>query len=211
MSKLKVACGRNILVKVISSPIESEIVMPQTTAQKNLSGVVVSAGKDVPKGLTSGSVVMCSAAGGTVVMIDGKMHAIMNWTNVLMIRHGKIYRPFGRRVLLERINGEVLYKNRIIIPACMDSSDQSLFGVVVMMGLHDGKVFDSPMETGDIVRIGQWSINIKEIDVNKRYHVIVPCNEIVYKCDHDTMATNYAAPPRMDAPRKPPIGLDKLN
>lgn len=189
---IKQTLGRRLLVKQLPVSRQSLIALPDATMQKTFIAVIKQVGEDVKDKL--------SLQKDVIVLInsyDKREKGIKpdEWfvseDAIYLIKRGRFYHPFGRRVLLNRFNEEVRVGN-IIIPSCHDSSDQTLFGVVQARGIANGKIIsDLEFDVGDIVKIEKWNIAIREIEIDDQACLSVLIRDIQYKCDRETFASNF--------------------
>lgn len=201
---LKRVVGSKILINKVNPVTNSLIIAtPDTVLQKNLTGIVKSIGRDVVnKSLKENSMVVVDATSAikiqdyqvqSYVAASSQDDYLIKEDNIIIIKVGKVWRPYGKRVLLERINDEVKVGN-IVVPSCYQSSDQSQFGIVAQHGILDGEIVKGDYEVGDIVRIAAWSEKIKEIEIDRHYFLSVPINLLIYKCNHQVMQENFIQP-----------------
>lgn len=199
MRLVKKAIGNKIIGGKLHTPQVSEIVMPEATVQKNMTVVVNSKGPHVSNNIKLGCVLMVYGGVKQLIFhreINGEPTNITEYLfseeDILMIKIGKIFRPFGKYVLIERINEEQKVGG-IIIPSAYKTTDQSLFGVVVLNGWHNDKEIDSNVQPGDIVHIAKWDMTIKEIEIGGKYHLLVPMKLIDYKTNQNGLSENYVS------------------
>ncbi len=189
---VKQTLGRRLLVKQLPVARQSQVILPDSTVQKTFIAVIKQVGNDVKDKM--------SLQKDTIVLInsyDKKEKGtrpgewFVNEDAVYLIRRGKFYHPFGRRVLLGRFNEEISF-GKIIIPSCQDSSDQTLFGIIQAKGIVDGKIIsDSEFEVGDIIKIEKWNTAIREIEIDDQACLSVLVKDIQYKCSRETLSENF--------------------
>jgi co-chaperonin GroES (HSP10) len=197
--KLIGTIGKRIVLSKIDVAKKSALYLPETTMQKTLLGVIRFVGRDVKDKCLQKDVVVLvdttsvkkyvtrrKVGGGEITSLN----FICEEKDILLIRKSKILFPVGSSVLIQRINDEVK-KDKIIIPSCYRSSDQSLFGVVALKGLKDGNPIDYPVSVGDIVKIEKWDNSIREVEIDDKYYLIVPTKLLQYICDRDVMVNNF--------------------
>ena len=189
---IKQTLGRRLLVKQLPVSRQSLIALPDATMQKSFIAVIKQVGGDVKDKVTLQK--------DTIVLINSydkkeKGTRPGEWfvseDAIYLIKRGKFYHPFGRRVLLNRFNEEVKV-GTIIIPACNDSTDQTLFGIVTAKGIVDGNIIsDLEFDVGDIVKIEKWNTAIREIEIDDQACLSVLVRDIQYKCDRETLGANF--------------------
>lgn len=198
MRLVKKAIGNTIIGSKIATPQVSNIIMPEATVQKNITVVVNTKGPHVSNNISLGSVVM--VYGGVKQLIFHRKigeelkdvtEFLFKEEDIMMVKIGKIFRPYGKYVLVERINEEQKVGG-IIIPAAFKTTDQSLFGIAVLNGWNNGKEIESNVSPGDIVHIQKWDMSIKEIEIGGKYHLLVPAKLIDYSTNKEGLVENYA-------------------
>jgi hypothetical protein len=171
---------------------QSLIALPDATMQKSFIAVIKQVGEDVKDKITLQK--------DTIVLINSydkkeKGTRPGEWfvseDAIYLIKRGKFYHPYGRRVLLNRFNEELKFGS-LIIPSCNDSSDQTLFGVVQAKGIVNGNIIsDLVFEVGDIVKIEKWNTAIREVEIDDQACLSVLVRDIQYKCSRETLADNF--------------------
>lgn len=91
------------------------------------------------------------------------------------------WRPVGAKVMMVRNNDEIKLDSGIIIPACYQTSDQNLEGVITGIGLINLERYDNNLKIGDNIKIKAWDQSIFEISVGGLYNLIVPHHLLEYK------------------------------
>lgn len=198
MRLVKKAIGKTLIGSKISAPIKSAIFMPEQTVQKNITLSVSRKGPHVSNNINLGSIVMVGSGAKnlrfhrrneTGDIVDFSEY-LFSEEDVMLIRIGGMMRPYGKYVLVERINEEQKIGG-IIIPGAYNTTDQSLFGVVVANGWINDKEYESNVSPGDVIHIAKWDMKIREVEVDGKYHLIVPGNLIDYKTNREGLAENY--------------------
>ena len=191
-SKVKKTLGRRLLVQQLPVARQSSIILPDSTMQKSFIAVIKQVGNDVKDKITLQKDVIV-----LINSYDKKEKGtktgewFVNEDAIYLIKRGKFYHPYGRRVLLNRFNEEINY-GKLIIPSCNDSSDQTLFGVVQAKGIVAGNIIsDLAFEVGDIVKIEKWNTAIREVEIDDQACLSVLVRDIQYKCDRETLADNF--------------------
>lgn len=189
---IKQTLGRRLLVQQLSVSRQSLIALPDATMQKSFIAVIKQVGDDVKDKLTLQKDVIV-----LINSYDKKEKGtrpgewFVSEDAIYLIKRGKFYHPYGRRVLLTRFNEEVK-AGSIIIPSCHDTSDQTLFGIVTSKGIVNGKIIsDLEFDVGDIVKIEKWNIAIREVEIDDKACISVLVKDIQYKCDREAFAANF--------------------
>jgi co-chaperonin GroES (HSP10) len=190
--RVKQTLGRRLLVQHLPVARQSLIALPDATMQKSFIAVIKQVGEDVKDKITLQK--------DTIVLINSydkkeKGTRPGEWfvseDAIYLIKRGKFYHPYGRRVLLNRFNEELKFGS-LIIPSCNDSSDQTLFGVVQAKGIVNGNIIsDLVFEVGDIVKIEKWNTAIREVEIDDKACLSVLVRDIQYKCSRETFADNF--------------------
>jgi co-chaperonin GroES (HSP10) len=190
--RVKQTLGRRLLVQHLPVARQSLIALPDATMQKSFIAVIKQVGEDVKDKITLQK--------DTIVLINSydkkeKGTRPGEWfvseDAIYLIKRGKFYHPYGRRVLLNRFNEELKFGS-LIIPSCNDSSDQTLFGVVQAKGIVNGNIIsDLVFEVGDIVKIEKWNTAIREVEIDDQACLSVLVRDIQYKCSRETLADNF--------------------
>jgi co-chaperonin GroES (HSP10) len=92
-----------------------------------------------------------------------------------------VWKPLGAKVMLMRHNNEQKTAAGIIIPACYQTTDQNLEGVVSAIGVVNMRPYSLNLRVGDMVKILRWDKAIYEITVGSHYNLIVPHYLLDYK------------------------------
>lgn len=190
--------GRSIGLKKVNAAKLSPIWMPDETVQKSLMGIVQCHGSEVRnKSLKKHSLVISDGFSVKKLKVKGEDNNDINVTllakedHIMMIKVYGVWYPYGKFSLIERINEEVKKDSGIVIPACYDSSDESLYGVFVRSGHYNNSIIDLGINVGDIVHISKWHKDIKELELDGKYHFIVPNHLIDFTCTKDVMIENF--------------------
>jgi co-chaperonin GroES (HSP10) len=189
---IKQTLGRRLLVKQLPVSRQSLIVLPDATMQKSFIAVIKQVGDGVKDKITLQKdviVLINSYDKKEKGTRDGEW--FVSEDAIYLVKRGRFYHPYGRRVLLGRFNEEVSFGN-IIIPACNDSADQSLFGIVQAKGIVAGNIIsDLEFDVGDIVKIEKWNTAIREVEIDDQACLSVLVRDIQYKCSRETLADNF--------------------
>ena len=161
MSNVKEAVGKRMLVTQLSVASESIIYMPDATVQKTFLGIIKLVGKNVSDKETLYRDRICMFNPYTKEKGRKPNDWFFKESDIILIKKGANYHPFGRRVLIKRLNNTEIVKGGIIIPTAYKSSDQTLFGVVFSKGISKNNIIDANCEVGDIVKIQKWDKEIK--------------------------------------------------
>ncbi len=185
---MKVKATNNyVTVKELATAREGLIHIPDTDqVQKTFCGIVTSVGEKVKnKSIVKDRVVFCNPLG--IIKIDGVN--LLKEEDVLMSYKG-VWRPLGRRILLKRLNTEIKLDSGIFIPGCYKSSDQTLHCQFILNGIIDNDIIDSGFDlvTGDIVRLKSWDKEIKEVEIDGDFYIIVKPSHILYKASDDDVS-----------------------
>lgn len=190
--------GRNVALQKVNAVKQSTIYMPEETTQKTLMGIVQCHGSEVKnKSLKNHSTVISdgySVKQMHVKSLDGTskhVTLLAKESHIMMIQVAGIWYPYGKFSLIERINEEVKTESGIVIPSCYDSSDESLYGVFVRGGHYNNTIIDLGISPGEIVHLSKWHKDIKELEIDGKYHFIVPNGLIDYACAREVMNENF--------------------
>lgn len=188
--------GNNILVKQLSVARNSPIFLPDSTIQKTFMGIIVDVGDKVKDQLTFQKDVVCLISSEARVKTPKNDEWIINPADIYLIkRFGGMYYPPGHRVLIKRFNKEEIVISKdtnIVIPAAFQSSDQTLFGTVFALGVNQGVFIEEVgFMVGDTIKIAQWDVRIREVEINDEYFLSVPLSLLEYTCGDSIFRENF--------------------
>lgn len=191
MNNVEKVIGNRMLVNRISTAVKSEIYMPQETIQKMFLGVVRKVGDEVKDRQTIVEDRICLFNSFSAQKAKKANEWFFNEQDVILVKVGGNYHPFGYRILVSRLNNTEVSRGGVIIPTGYKSSDQTLFGVVYSKGISNNNIIDIPIDVGDIIKIQKWDTSIKEVEFDGLHYLSVPLSLVEYKCDKETFDNNF--------------------
>jgi co-chaperonin GroES (HSP10) len=191
MKVVKQVIGDKLLVKKINASKRSVIFLPQETTQKSFLGIISMVGSNIKDKETLCPERVCLFNSFNAIKIKEYDQSFFKESDVILIKKGVNYHPFGQRVLISRLNNTEVFKSGIIIPTGYQSSDQTLFGVVFSKGIANNNIIDTLINIGDIVKIEKWSEKIIEVDIDGNSYLSVPVSMIQFSCSEETFKENY--------------------
>lgn len=192
-NKIK-AVGNNIVVKPVNIEIPAQgVIIPDVGQHSFFYGTIQSVGEKCNKVIREGCSVFLKRLKGQKVEQEGQNTYIFKEEDILLIRWRGQWHPIGNKILIMRDVEEEQLASGIIISACRPTKDQTLFGVVLNMGLihvqakPDSFVtkFDYPVNIGDKVKIKEWSQEIQEVGLDKMNCIIVKPSQLDYKIENE--------------------------
>lgn len=169
-----------IKVKPLIQVREAMIALPEVRQQRSFVLKVLQTGPDVKSKIVIPNRIIL--ANKEPFKINGQF--FIRESDIVLVK-ADIWRPFGKRLMVERLNSEFSI-NGIIIPDCYQNTDQSLHCVFFNHGIQDDEqIFEYPLVAGDIIRLEKWDKEIREVDIDGRFFLIVKPSHILYKSDDD--------------------------
>jgi co-chaperonin GroES (HSP10) len=183
--RVKMPLPKPLNDRVILNPNESRsrgiIEVPDTYRDGATSCLVMEVGKDVPPQIKVGSVVLCETGFGE------RKNSTINGTSMFWARASNIYAvierrkifPIGRKVLIKR-DIEDTHVGGILIPA--NRRFQSLYGVVVRLGLTRKPFKTIGITVGSRIRLTGWQAHYANVELEDgSYGVIVNEEDILLR------------------------------
>ena len=181
------AINNNITVQPIETMRKGLIYLSQSQNQKVFYGRVTSVGEKVSnKSIKVDSIVCCDVQGVTEV----KDTYFVNECGVILIRKNNLWRPVGRKLLVQREVEEFKTQGGVIIPSCYKSADQSMHCVFILNGILNDEIYDPGFEliAGDVIRLAKWNDKMKEIEIDGKYNLIIKPSDILYSSNDSDVA-----------------------
>lgn len=188
-NKIK-ALNKNIVVKPVDVEQQGLIVAPDIAEHGYFYGSIQSVGDGCNKVIRPGALAFFKRLQGQKFVIDGGNFFIFKEDELLLIKWRGNFHPVGNKILLMRDVEEEQLESGIWIPACRQTKDQSLFGVVFRMGLVQAfpginLPFDYPVNIGDKVKVRGWEMDIEEVGIDQRNCIIVKPKHLDYKVTNE--------------------------
>ena len=183
-----IATNNYVTVKELPQTREGLIHIPNINQlQKSFCGIITSVGEKIKnKTIVKDRVVFCNALGR--IKINGVN--FFKEDDILMSSYKGIWRPLGFKLLLKRLNTEIKLESGIVLPECYKTSDQTLHCEFILNGVDDNNIIDPGFDliAGDVVRLKSWNNDIKEVEVDGNFFIIVKPSHILYKASDDDIS-----------------------
>jgi len=175
------ALNDNVVVKVEKTFVKSSVIIPDSVQAGYFYATVTSVGMNCARAIVSCDKVVVKHEKREPFKHNEKDYYIVKSRDILLIKKKDTWYPVGNKSLLQRLNEEEITKGGIIVPACYSTQDQTLNTIFIRSGLADPfRTIESTLLPGDFVRIAKWDQMIEEIDINGKYHLIVPNPLLLY-------------------------------
>jgi co-chaperonin GroES (HSP10) len=178
MKKRLNVIGHNVLIKKLNPVYEGNIIFPDSFKQKLIYGIVISRGEKVNSSIQNESIVTISWTCEKVILgreyCDNEELIIVKDYDILLIKDKRVFRPFGKNVIISRLNEDVKLNSGIIVHSLTNEKIQTLYGVIKTLGTFNSQIIECNANIGDTVKIKKWSEKIKELEWFNDYCLIVP-------------------------------------
>lgn len=157
---------------------------------------MIDAGPLVKHGIKKGAVVLVSAAFTERKFSkipddspDSEQDFICDDRYVYALFINKKIVPLGNKILIRRMNGEKRHGDIVVAAEAQESTDQSLEGIIEMVGLlprTTNKRGKPPQRRvnlgiGDHIMLDRWSEHWIEVSMDGIYYLIVDEKDILYR------------------------------
>lgn len=166
---------------------KSNIYVPEIT-RSSFFGIVCATGPGVKnKTISQGLMVACDR--NTLIKTPIENVYIFHDHDIFAGYLKGKWRPIGWKVAIKRDIEEEITPGGIIIPACYQTKDQSLYGHIDCKGYIDNEEIDYPVECGDSVKLRKWDQRITELSIyapdgKTDYILIAPVSTLDCKIEH---------------------------